>query len=270
MVKAVTDDVRAEIREINWFHSIDLGNGVTTPGPPDNPSLTAPGALPSVAGRSVLDIGAWDGKWSFWAEQHGASRVVSLDHYAWRIDWEKRLAYWMECEREGRFPDHDRDEIDFWHADGVPGRRGFDLAHGVLESKTEPVVADFMTVDPGQLGKFDVVFYFGVLYHMREPLVALQRLRRVTRHVAAIETEAIVVPRHESRCLMMFYPGNELNHDYGNWYAHSEVALHGMCRAAGFSRVETKVGPPSRSTFKRLGAAFQPVSRYRIVVHAYP
>ncbi|MBO0729563.1 MAG: DUF1698 domain-containing protein [Acidimicrobiaceae bacterium] len=265
MPKRVTKDLQAEIREINWFHSIDLGDGTRTPGPPDNPVLTAPGALPDVTGRTVLDIGAWDGKWSFWAEQHGASRVISLDHYAWRIDWAKRTAYWAECEREGRLPDHDRDEVDFW-SDGVPGRRGFDLARTILKSKAEPVVADFMTVDLADLGQFDVVFYFGVLYHMREPLVALQRLRRVTRGVAAIETEAVVVPGHESASLMMFYPGNELNRDYGNWYAHTEVALHGMCRAAGFSRIETRVGASDRST----QAASEPVSRYRIVVHAYP
>lgn len=269
MSKPLSAELQAKIRDIGWFHSIDLGGGVRTPGPPDNPVLIAPGAVPDVTGRTVLDIGAWDGKWSFWAEQHGAARVVALDHYVWKLDWPKRTEYWAECERQGRLPDHDRDEVDFW-SEGVPGRRGFDLAHSILESKVEPVVADFMKADLAHLGQFDVVFFFGVLYHMREPLVALQRLRRVTREVAAIETEAVVVPRHESASLMMFYPGNELNHDYGNWYAHSEVALHGMCRAAGFSHVQTKVGPPVPPQPRRKERNVDPVSRYRIVVHAYP
>ena len=131
------------------------------------------------------------------------------------------------------------------------------------------------------LGRFDVVIYLGVLYHMVEPLTALQRVRAVTGRVAVIETEGIHVPAYRDDLLLRFFAGDELHHDYGNWYATSERALHGMCRAAGFSRVETKVGPPpppppltgarriARGVRNRISPPSQAMSRYRLVVHAF-
>src|SRR5688500_10411773 len=79
---------------------------------------------------------------------------------------------------------------------------------------------------------------------MKEPLTALERLRRATKEVAVIETEALWVRHHEDESLLAFYPGDELSADFGNWYAPNERALHALCRAAGFGRVVTVAGPP--------------------------
>ena len=94
----------------------------------------------------MLDIGAWDGYYSFEAERRGASRVVALDHYAWGVDFGARGAYWNECMAQGVLPDHERDTTDFWRPEPA-GRRGFDFARQALDSKVEPVLADFMTAD---------------------------------------------------------------------------------------------------------------------------
>jgi tRNA (mo5U34)-methyltransferase len=203
---------------------------------------------------------------------------VALDDYAWCVDFDERAQYWASCAANGVLPDHNRDKTEFWHAESMPGRRSFDLARRVLASNVEPVMADFMTVDLDDLGVFDVVLYFGVLYHMLEPLTALRRLRHVTGRVAAIETAAVLVAGHEDASLLAFYPGNELNADYGNWFAPTEAALHGLCRAAGFGRVETRVGPPARArhisrapdTGRRIRWLRYPVQDYRAVVHAFP
>lgn len=69
MAEVTTGKGADELSEISWFHSIELGHGVVTPGTPPNVALERPGAFPDVRGRSVLDIGAWDGKYSFRAEQ---------------------------------------------------------------------------------------------------------------------------------------------------------------------------------------------------------
>jgi tRNA (mo5U34)-methyltransferase len=226
----------------------------------------------------VLDIGAWDGLHSFMAERAGASRVVALDHYAWGVDLHARQQYWEECQSRGVFPDQERDETDFFRPE-LPGRRPFDLAREALGSKVEPVVADFMTADLAALGTFDVVLYLGVLYHMREPLTALTRLRKVTGEVAVIDTVGLSVPGHRGIELLRFYPGNELNNDFGNWYAVSEAALHGLCRAAGFSGAKTVLGETTLArwmprllhdiggTVRRMAL---PARRYRLIVHAYP
>ena len=273
------EDLRTAVGGLFWFHTIDLGNGVTTPGTPPNEVLERPHAFPDVRGRSVLDIGTWDGKYSFRAEQEGARRVVAMDHYAWCIDFAARDRYWASCRAAGELPDPDRDEQEFWHSDSTPGRQAFDLAKSSLHSAVEPLVGDFMTIDLDKLGVFDVVLFFGVLYHALEPFTALRRLRRVTGEVAAIETAAVRVPGREDADLLCFFPGDELGADYGNWYVPTEAALHAMCRAAGFRRVETRVGPPSlpRSPGAAIRARLrgrhqepQPLQYYRAVVHAFP
>jgi tRNA (mo5U34)-methyltransferase len=239
------DELRREVAALRWYHSIDLGNGVVTPGTPPNDVVLARG-LPSLAGRSVLDIGAWDGFFSFAAERAGATRVVALDHYAWLVDFDARNEYWARCEADGVLPDPDRDLADFARPDTLPGRRGFDLARRVLRSAVIPVVGDFMALDPVELGTFDVVLFLGVLYHLRDPLAALRRVRALTAGVAVVETEAVAIlgmPRAE---LLSFTPGAELRGDHTNWFAPSAAALAGMCRAAGFGRVDVRIGPPPR------------------------
>ena len=268
----IRNEIEERVRALGWYHSIDLGDGIVTPGQ----SVTTPlvsGQLPDMTGRSVLDIGAWDGYYSFLAERCGASRVVALDHYAWGVDMPQRQEYWDQCAARGEFPDHSRDEDDFWNAD-LPGRRGFDLAHEVLNSKVEPVVADFMTTDLDSLGTFDVVLYLGVLYHMQEPLTALERVRRVTREVAVVETEAIDVAGYANTELVRFVAGNQVNADFGNWYLPSIETLRSMCRAAGFGRVDTVAGPPQRRAHSMLERIRLPLARpsiapYRAVVRAF-
>jgi tRNA (mo5U34)-methyltransferase len=278
------DELRAEAGTFAWFHSIDLGGGVVTKGLSE---LSWPvEQLPDFAGRSVLDIGAWDGYYSFLAERQGAARVVALDHYAWGVDFIARGAYWTECFASGTLPDHTRDTTDFWRED-LPGRRGFDLAREVLGSKVEAVVADFTTTDLDALGTFDVVLYLGVLYHMKEPLTCLERLRAVTREVAVIETEAVHLHGLDHDSLLQFHAGGDVQTDFGNWYVPTIQALRSLCRAAGFSRVETIAGPPAppepdpvarrglgqllRSSDERPDAPppSAPTTAYRALVHAY-
>jgi tRNA (mo5U34)-methyltransferase len=264
------EEIERRAGELTWCHSIDLGHGVVTPGLSDVVPLSDD-ELPSFDGKTVLDVGAWDGLYSFRAERAGAKRVVALDHYAWGVSMPARQAYWEECAKAGVLPDHDRDLTDFWD-DTLPGRKGFDLAHEVFGSSVEPVVGDLMTMDLAALGTFDVVLYLGVLYHMPEPLTALRRVRAVTAEVAVVETVAVRVLGQRDASLVSFYPGAELGgSDFGNWFAPTEAALVGMCRAAGFKRVTPVRRPPTvpawRDHLRRdaRGASIE----YRAAVLAY-
>jgi tRNA (mo5U34)-methyltransferase len=270
----VDEQLVARIKGRGWFHTIDLGGGLVTPGEPPNPVLEHPEAFPDLRGRTVLDIGAWDGKYSFRAEQAGATRVVALDHYVWRTNFVLRRAYWDACEAAGRFPDPSYEGC--LEPVLTPGKDGFDLAKEALGSGVEAVVDDFMAMDLTALGQFDVVFLLGVLYHLVNPLGALQRLARLTKEVAVIETEAVLIPGHPNRTLLALYPGSELNGDYTNWFAPTEAALHAMCRSAGFGRVDTRVlspipRPPVWRRYKnRLSRQLPGPVSHRIVVHAFP
>ena len=62
-------ELQAQVDAIDWYHTIDLGNGVVTKG--IGVQETAAEVIPDVSGRTVLDIGAWDGKFSFLAEKAG-------------------------------------------------------------------------------------------------------------------------------------------------------------------------------------------------------
>jgi len=106
-----------------WWHSIDLGHGVTTPGRKSTEQLRAELAaldLPSLSGKTVLDVGAWDGYFAFEAERRGAARVVALDHFVWCADFPAVRAFAQRCYAEGRAAPAWEDVPELWHGD-VPG-----------------------------------------------------------------------------------------------------------------------------------------------------
>jgi tRNA (mo5U34)-methyltransferase len=270
---------RLAAHEGQWWHSIDLGNGRITRGHKSHATLAAElGALrlPSLAGKSVLDIGAWDGYFSFAAERLGASRVVALDYYVWSLDIPEQQRYLEECRGRGVAPRPYHEVQAVWKPDSRPGKKGFDLAHEALGSNVESVVADFAAVDTEQLGTFDVVLFLGVLYHLEDPLGALRRLARLTRQVAIIESEVVIAPPFDRHSVVEFYPSDELAGDPTNWWTPTLPALIGMCRAAGFADVRSFV-PFGRlrklSRLLKAGARSLTrtgLARYRPVVHASP
>ena len=76
--------LRARVDELEWFHSIDLGGGVVTPGRDRSEQKLARLGLPQdLSGQRVLDVGAYDGFFSFAAECRGAEHVLAVDTLAW-------------------------------------------------------------------------------------------------------------------------------------------------------------------------------------------
>lgn len=258
-----------------WWHSIDVGQGVTTPGQKTAIKLAAELEslrLPALGGKTVLDIGAWDGFYSFAAERMGATKVTALDHFIWSIDLAEHERYYRDCIARGVAPEP-YETMPYYRPADLPGKRGFDTAHELLGSKVHDIVADFMIADPNTLGTFDVVLFLGVLYHMRHPLHSLEKLAALTREVAIIETEAIVLPGLEDQAFCEFFERDELNHDVSNWWAPNEKALVGMCRAVGFRHVTVTPTRPRPSAWARfapvLAVRGKRILRYRAVVQAW-
>ena len=263
------EELQEMARSVSWFHSMDLGQGVVTRGLKSSEQLDhelRSLRLPDLAGKSVLDIGAWDGYFSFAAEVLGARRVVALDHYVWSMDLHEHFRYVEECKTRGIVP-RLYHEMNYWRPSELPGKRGFDTAHRAFGSRVEERVADFMEMDLAALGVFDVVLYLGALYHMEDPLRALRRVAAVTEELAVIETDAAALPGYEHQPICLFFPSNELDNDVSNWWAPNQKALEGMCRAAGFRKVEALSGSPFASPQKP--ALTSEIVRYRAVVHAW-
>jgi tRNA (mo5U34)-methyltransferase len=230
-----------------WYHSIELADGVVTPG-------RAPLAtwnsqlerlrLPDLTGKSVLDIGAYDGFFSFAAERKNAARVVALDHYVWSCDMAAYMRDRAAATRAGR-PIAAPHETTHWRPDELPGRRPFVAVRDLLGSRVEPCVGDFMTIDPARVGRFDIVLFLGVLYHMEDPLAAMRRVFEFTAPggLAIIETEAVEVPALADGAFCEFFSADQLNHDPTNWWAPNARAFEGLCTAAGFRAVTLR--PPT-------------------------
>jgi len=264
------EELRARVADVPfWWHSIDLGDGVVTPGVKTSDWLSAELAqleLGDLRGKSVLDVGAYDGYYSFAAERMGAERVVALDRWVWSVDLPALARYREEQIASGEPVEPVETLSQIWRPDELPGRRAFDLAHEALGSRVEVVVGDLLDEHIIDLGSFDVVLYLGVLYHVRHPLLALERLATVTRDVAIIETQANSFRASERHPLCRFYEGDELNHDPSNWWTFNEAALLSMCRAAGFGSVEMLHAPASWK--RRVRALVTGSAPYRAFVRA--
>jgi tRNA (mo5U34)-methyltransferase len=208
---AATAELMDEISTIDWWHKIDLGNGLTTPGRDDTLTKLAQVNLPRrLAGLSVLDIGAWDGFFSFECERRGAERIVALDKPVW------------DCP--------------------AFGKRGFELARRVLGSKVEDVELDVLDITPERVGVFDVVLFLGVLYHVRHPLLALERVASVVGKLLILETH---VDMNEcARPVLAFYPEHECANDGSNWFGPNRAAVEAMLRVVGFRKVEVVSSTP--------------------------
>ena len=198
-------DLQSRVDAVRWYHTIDLGGGVVTPGVDDSPVRLARVQLPpSLEGKTVLDIGAWDGFFSFECERRGAARVVAADHFS-------------------------------WHGTGWGTKAGFTLAREALGSHVEDIDIDVMDLTPERVGTFDVVLFLGVLYHLRHPFLALERVASVAREYLIVETVVDLVGFR--RPAMAFYPGRELNKDPTNWWGPNLPAVKGMLESLGFREV---------------------------------
>jgi tRNA (mo5U34)-methyltransferase len=192
-----SEELQTQVKQINWWHQIDLGNGVITPGPDDTLARLNQLGLPDdLRGKTVLDIGAWDGAFSFEAERRGASRVLAIDEF-------------------------------IWAGKGWASKAGFEFARRALNSKVEDMLLDVYDLSPERTGTFDLVIFSGVLYHLKHPLLALERVASVTRHQLILSTHVDLI--NLKRPAIAFYPG---------------TAVHAMLRTVGFKRLETVASSP--------------------------
>src|SRR5579872_3425790 len=198
------DELQRAVSAIDWAHTIDLGQGIVTPGRWNTPQvferLQISGELKD---RTVLDVGCWDGFYSFEAERLGARRVLATDEFIWR----------------------------------AAHKQGFLLAREARKSKVEDREIDVLDLSPESVGTFDVVLFLGVLYHMKHPILSLERVASVTGELLVVETviDLLYLPGKRA---MAFYPGSELGTDGTNWFGPTPEAVEAMLRTVGFPRVE--------------------------------
>ena len=93
-----------------------------------------------------------------------------------------------------------------------------------------------MDISPENIGVFDYVLFLGVLYHLRHPLLALEKVSSVTRDQFVLETHVELIGG--KRPVMAFYPGDEVNNDPTNWWGPNPSAIKSMLQDVGFSKIK--------------------------------
>ncbi|HZU24476.1 MAG TPA: methyltransferase domain-containing protein [Bryobacteraceae bacterium] len=199
---ARTRELLKDLTELGWYHSIELPDGTVIPGLHSSDQLRARlarfGLPEDLRGKRVLDIGAWDGWFSFEMERRGA-RVVAVD---------------------------------------VVERSTFRRAHELLGSRVEFVLSDVFQLSPERIGRFDIVLFLGVLYHVKHPLLALERVCALTTDVACVQSFVSDDGDLAASPNMEFYETNELVGRMDNWVGPNTSCLLAFCRTAGFAQVE--------------------------------
>jgi tRNA (mo5U34)-methyltransferase len=196
-------DFVEELARKGWYHSFELPDGRVIEGWQSVAHLRArleQFAIPDdLRGKRVLDIGCWDGWFSFEMERRGAE-VVAAD---------------------------------------IVERETFLTAREALGSKVDFVLSDVYQLTPDRIGYFDIVLFLGVLYHVKHPLLALERVCALTTDLALIEslvTDDGAQPGAPP--LMEFYETSELLGRFDNWYGLNTSCLLAFCRTAGFATVD--------------------------------
>jgi len=190
-----------------WFHSIRLPDGRLIPGIVSLEALEQRirrYPIPEdLQGKRALDVGAATGWNSFELERRGAE-VMAVD-----------------C-------------VD------LPE---FRTAHELLGSHVEYRILDVDELTPGSVGRFDYVLFFGVLYHLRHPLLGLERICALSKDSAFVES---YVADGDS-CSMEFYETEELGGQLDNWCGPTASCLQALCRSAGFARVQLEYVEQNRA-----------------------
>jgi len=211
----------------NWYHRIEVMPGVVTPGIHDSTTalnhLDQLGLPRNCSGLRVLDIGCRDGFFSFEMERRGAE-VVGMDYVN-------------------------------------PTNTGFSLASKLLGSKVNYLIENVNNISgcAGKIGSCDIVLFLGVLYHLRNPLAALDEIHSVTKPgtLLFLETQLLdrafmlgdgsftsleeLSPQLSEVPIMQFYPRDALSGDATSKWAPNMTGLKRMLEEAQFEVLDSKI-----------------------------
>ncbi|MFP5257316.1 MAG: class I SAM-dependent methyltransferase [Acidimicrobiia bacterium] len=213
-------EVQRRLDELLWYHTIDVVPGATTKGWFDLRHALPLLPFPDVAGKRCLDVGTWDGFYAFEMERRGAAEVVALDLVD-RAD----IDYPPEVRADPSFDPS---------LEGVqPRPAGFHLLHEMLGSKVEWRGGNIYDLDPEEVGTFDVVVVGSLLVHLRDPVRALDAVRRVTDGVL-LSVDYLHPPVHllARRGRPLFELRGETS-DF-QWWLASDSGLRQLLKVGGF------------------------------------
>ena len=240
--------LREQVDRLLWYHTIELPDGVVTPGWFDLRPTVAALPWPDVRGKRCLDVGTYDGFLAFELERRGAAEVVAVDindHARW--DWPP------DVRATGG--------ANLAELAGPQRGAGFRLAAEALGSKVSLQSTSVYELDPATHGMFDVVVCGSLMLHLRDPLRALEAIRSVCGE-AFLSTEEIDLGlslRNRKQPVARINGVGSLC----QWWIPNRAGHLRMVRSAGFDIA--KVGPMYANHF---GGAHPPQTGWRETARA--
>ncbi|MHA1150993.1 MAG: class I SAM-dependent methyltransferase [Promethearchaeota archaeon] len=206
-----------EMQEIQWWHKMEL-DGVMTPGRDFTQEKLITIKLPQdLKGKKVIDVGAWDGFFSFECERRGAD-VLAIDTIMWK---------------EGPTFNSQKNKETI-HS----GKKGFDFAHKILNSKVQSKEIEVMDLaNILELQQFDLVLCLGILYHMKDPLGMCKVMYNLCEENGMLILETHTDMFSIDKPVMAFYPENECNNDPGTWFGPNPQCIEAMLKVVGFKDI---------------------------------
>ena len=194
-----------EINKYAWLHTIDFGNGLIAKGPANTKYILSKINLPEdLTGKTVIDLGACDGFYSFECEKRGAARVLAVDSPHWGT---------------GQY--------------GISRKKQFNLARKLFNSKVEDLEIDLHNLKVDLVGQFDIVLFLGILYHLDNPVQCLKNACEMTKELCIIETHVDLLNMEDSAA--RFYPANP---PARHWWGPNTKCVTAWAEAGGFSEVK--------------------------------
>ncbi|MEI8308617.1 MAG: methyltransferase domain-containing protein [Chloroflexales bacterium] len=233
-------DLADLVKSLSWYHTVDLGRGIVTEGAYDHrPYLTHYGFPHDLRGKTVLDIGAASGFFSFEFERLGADVTAT------------ELPTWFSHDFGPNYiPDQTNESAQSYLHQPIA------VAKEALGSHIQLKYINIYDIHPETIGIFDVVFCGSVLIHLTDPIKALWNIAQVTRDKAMIAT---VVDQHEATRPIAHMVGHASGYC---WWIPTRACLELMAVAAGFVGIEWV------SEFQ-LNYRGQETGPYHGVLHAY-
>jgi tRNA (mo5U34)-methyltransferase len=201
------EEVERRVRELGWWYQhFELPPGVwtgdgTPPAyfPQERWNLFAEHVPASLAGKTVLDVGGNSGYFSIQMLLRGAERCTLVDPFA---EWTDQARFAAE-----QF--------------GVE-----------LEVVNEDIHVFCLTTDE----RFDYVLFLGTFYHLKYPVLVLDRLAEMTAERMIFQSHARTPEAGTELPTMAFVEGDYLG-DHSNFWVPTHEALEALSRSAGLEVV---------------------------------
>jgi SAM-dependent methyltransferase len=231
-----------------WYHTIDLGDGIITPGMFDYRKDVVHFRFPEdMTGMNVLDVGSATGFFAFEFEKRGAS-VTSVE-LASIADWDTPSEEDRELTLRELMREHeakDAEELTYLHLHGP-----FRFCQERKQSKVSRCYSRIYDLRSERLpnAQYDVVFLGDILCHLFSPLKALSVIAPLCRSKLIVAQGFTEI--REDRPLMLYLGGDSRHGDNRTWWDFNRTCLSQMLKRLGFRSLET-VGEFS-TVYRRAG-----------------